>query len=91
MNRQLITNVRTAKIKAIGKLNDVASVEIGCGSAFGITHGYNVTMTLRAFSSLVKLTQDITGAYDLELLRYSTASATLVTDVIVITEPKAKD
>lgn len=88
--RQTIKNVRAAKIKAIASTSDFASVELECGDVF-ISYGYHVTMTLRAFSSLVKLTQDITGAFDLELLRYSENSATLVTDVVVLTNSEIKD
>lgn len=87
--RQLIQNVRTAQVKAIAATSDTCTVKITCGNVF-VNWGYeNIAFTLRAWTSLVKLTQDIDGTYDLELLRYSETDLALVTDVIVIDSPSA--
>lgn len=78
---QVLQNVLTAQVKAIGATSDTCTVKLTYADG-SVTP--TLEFTLRAYASLAKLTQDIAGAFDLELLRYSAARPTLVSDVIVI-------
>lgn len=83
MGRSIIHNVLTAQIKAIAAFSDTCTVKLTSEDGEIPV----LEFTLRAYSSLAKLTQDIDGAFDLELLFYSETNPLLVSDVIVITEP----
>lgn len=80
-----IEGVFSAQVKSIANTQDTCIVRLETKPGTLQPFHY-VNMTLRAFSSLCKLTADIESAYDLELLQYSEKDATLVTDVILVTK-----
>lgn len=86
MTNEILTGVKTAAMKSIFKTLDQGMVKFELED--GTTR--NLLFSLRAFSALAKLTQDIAGAYDVELLRYSEETPELVTDVIIIEKKEEK-